>query len=161
MTEAQERQPDLVELRELHAKATEGPWHATNHFADDSTPCNCAYILSDGYAGSICQISFDNGRNIADGGNDSPPREEAAANGKLIAAAKNALPAIFAALDEAARLHERVERSGFNAGLDHIANFINALDSSEMTGRDVRSAIYSECLTARPRASLSSPVKES
>lgn len=39
---------------------------------------------------------------------------------------------------------------GFWAGLDHVANFINALDTSEMTGREVRSAIYAECLSARP-----------
>lgn len=53
---------------------------------------------------------------------------------------------------------EAVERRrGFNAGLDHIANFINALDSSEMSGRDVRSAIYSECLTA---STPDSPVTE-
>lgn len=45
----------------------------------------------------------------------------------------------------------RGERSGFFAGLEHIANFINTLDSDGMSGRDVRSAIYSECLTARPK----------
>jgi len=31
-------------------------------------------------------------------------------------------------------------------GLDHIANFINALDTSDMTAKQVRTAIYSECL---------------
>lgn len=40
---------------------------------------------------------------------------------------------------------------GFYDALDHIAGFINALDSGEMTAKDVRSAIYSECLTARPK----------
>jgi hypothetical protein len=39
---------------------------------------------------------------------------------------------------------------GFFAALDHIAAFINALDSGDMTGKQVRTAIYSECLTARP-----------
>ncbi len=31
-------------------------------------------------------------------------------------------------------------------GLDHIANFINALDTSDMSAKDVRTAIYAECL---------------
>lgn len=39
----------------------------------------------------------------------------------------------------------------FWSGLDHIANFINALDTSDMTAKQVRTAIYSECLTARPK----------
>lgn len=34
---------------------------------------------------------------------------------------------------------------------DHIANFINALDTSEMTAKDVRTAIYTECLEAPTR----------
>ena len=48
----------------------------------------------------------------------------------------------------------RARRSGFNAGVDYIANFINALDSEGMTGREVRSAIYSACLEARPPAAM-------
>lgn len=82
---------------------TPGPWSATNHFADDTTPCNCAYVLCDGYAGSICDISVGNGLPIGEGGNDSPPREEAAANARLIASAPDLLEALqpFAwALDE-------------------------------------------------------------
>ena len=31
---------------------------------------------------------------------------------------------------------------GFFAALDHICGFINALDSSDMTGKQVRSAVY-------------------
>ena len=34
-------------------------------------------------------------------------------------------------------------------GLDHIANFINALDSEGMTAKDVRTAIYAECLAPK------------
>lgn len=78
---------------------TPGPWYATNHFANPDTPCNCAYVLSEGYAGSICQISIDNGKNIADGGNDSPPLEEAAANGRLIAAVPELYGAAHAFLE--------------------------------------------------------------
>lgn len=81
-------------------KYTPGPWFATNHFANDATPCNCAYVLSEGYAGSICDISVGNGLAIGDGGNDAPPRDEAAANALLIAAA----PDMLADLIEAERM---------------------------------------------------------
>lgn len=50
------------------------------------------------------------------------------------------------------RKRERADFSrGFYAALDHICHFINALDSSEMTAREVRSRIYGECLEARPK----------
>lgn len=82
---------------------TKGPWSATNHFADETTPCNCAYVLSEGYAGSICGISFSNGLNISDGGNDCPPMAEAIANAHLIASAPSlydALKGIFDRMDK-------------------------------------------------------------
>jgi hypothetical protein len=81
-------------LAKLAAAHTPGPWSATNHFANDGTPCNCAYVLSEGYAGSICEVSFNNGLAVGDGGNDSPPKEEAAANAYLIAAAPDLLTAL-------------------------------------------------------------------
>jgi len=31
-------------------------------------------------------------------------------------------------------------------GLDHVANFMNSLDTSDMTAKDVRKAIHMECL---------------
>lgn len=71
-------------------KHTPGPW-SVPHLCDDSIRCNCAYVLSSGYAGSICTIDFDNGKAISDGGNDSPPLDEAKANGLLIAAAPDLL----------------------------------------------------------------------
>ena len=37
--------------------------------------------------GSVCQISIDNDKSIGDGGNDSPPLDEAIGNAYLIAAA--------------------------------------------------------------------------
>lgn len=33
------------------------------------------------------------------------------------------------------------------AGLDHVANFINALDTQGMSAKRVRSVIYAECTT--------------
>jgi hypothetical protein len=39
-------------------------------------------------------------------------------------------------------------------GLDHIANFLNALDTEGMTTSEVRSAIYSECLEPGCKSAL-------
>jgi hypothetical protein len=87
---------DLDALEELLAAATPGDWHP-GCFADDTSTCNCKSVLSECYAGSVCAISVDNGLWIQDGGNDSPPEEEAKANLRLIPAMKNALPALIAA----------------------------------------------------------------
>jgi hypothetical protein len=84
----------------MGAAFTPGPWSATNHFADDSMSCNCAYVLSEGYAGGICKVAVDNGKAIGDGGNDAPPKDEAAANARLIAAA----PELYAELEHAREL---------------------------------------------------------
>lgn len=75
-------------------KFTPGPWHPP-HFGDPTVRCDCRSIVDEGYAGGIALICVDNGIiSIADGGNDAPPREEAIANGHLIAAA----PDLYAAL---------------------------------------------------------------
>jgi hypothetical protein len=100
MTEAQEMQPDLVELRELHAKATEGPWlvgtggggGATTYVYESDDGQQCRAIAS-------CTLDY-----------VERPMSEREANARFIAATKRALPTIFAALDEAARMRERVER---------------------------------------------------
>ncbi len=56
--------------------------------------CNCAYVLSEGHAGSICTISISNEKPVSDGGNDCPPVAEAAANARLIAAAPELLSVV-------------------------------------------------------------------
>ena len=50
---------------------------------------------------------------------------------------------------------------GFYDGLDRLANFINSLDSGDMNGRQVRSAIYGKILELIPRTKAESenPVK--
>ena len=82
------------------SKMTPGPW-STGCMMDDDKSCNCRYIFCEKYAGSVAEISIDNGKNIADGGNDCPPLEEARANARaisalpdLIEAAKSVLEAI-------------------------------------------------------------------
>lgn len=79
------------------SKHTPGPWIA-GHMTDPEHSCNCRSILAGGYAGSIATIDVDNGKRIVDGGNDSPPLEEAIANARLIAEA----PAL---LELARKLH--------------------------------------------------------
>lgn len=97
---------DLEKLRELAERADQGEWHA-GHIADDAHPCNCDYVLSDsGYMGSIARISVDNGLPISEGGNDSPPLEEAKANLRFIAAANPAT--VLALLDALATSQARI-----------------------------------------------------
>jgi hypothetical protein len=74
-------------------KHTPGPW-SLPHFADDAVECNCVYVLSEGYFGSICDIGVDNGKCVSKGGNDDPPLEEAKANARLISAAPDLLVAL-------------------------------------------------------------------
>lgn len=71
-------------------KHTPGPW-LVPHMARDDHPCNCKSILAEGYMGAIATIQVDNGKSISEGGNDSPPLEEAKANAHLIAAAPDLL----------------------------------------------------------------------
>ena len=74
-------------------KHTPGPW-SLPHLADPKVKCNCGYVLSDMYMGSIATVNVDNSNLAQDGGNDSPPLEEAIANARLIAAA----PDMYAAM---------------------------------------------------------------
>lgn len=57
------------------------------------TTCRCSSILGGEYAGAIGQVFEDNGKSVSDGGNDCPPRDEARANARLIAAAPDLLKA--------------------------------------------------------------------
>ena len=84
----------LAHARDLCGKASPGPW-SVPHLSkpeDDPTKCRCPYVLSEGYFGSICDISVDNGLKVSDGGNDSPPLEEARANGELIGIGRELIP---------------------------------------------------------------------
>lgn len=82
-------------------KHTKGPW-SVPHMANSDVDCDCKYVLSEGYMGSICTISVDNGKPITAGGNDSPPLAEARANAHLIAAA----PVLLEALESLIGLYD-------------------------------------------------------
>lgn len=81
----------------MENKHTPGPW-STPHLACEDVKCDCAYVLSEGYAGAICTIEVGDGKRVSDGGNDCPPLEEAKANARLIAAAPDLLEACRTAL---------------------------------------------------------------
>jgi hypothetical protein len=51
-------------------------------------------------------------------------------------------------------------RRGYYSAADELMNFINALDSSEMSGREVRSAIYGKALEMRPPETAQPPRSE-
>ncbi len=76
------------------AKWSPGPWHP-GHLGNPDLKCECAYILDEGHAGGIGEVYINNGKPIADGGNDAPEYEEAVANMHLIATA----PELYEALD--------------------------------------------------------------
>lgn len=112
---------DLEALRGF----TPGPWNATNHFDDDSTKCDCAYILDGGHAGGIAQVFISNGIPlVSEGGNDAPCRAEAAANARLIAAA----PSMHAELT--ARRARDAEVEALVAALKHARDDIASLPRS-------------------------------
>lgn len=80
-------------------KFTPGPWFP-GHLGEDS-PCQCTFVMSEGYAGGIATIEVENSekvgsRSVADGFNDAPPKEEAIANMHLTAAG----PDMYAALEK-------------------------------------------------------------
>jgi hypothetical protein len=84
----------LAEVAEREKKATPGPW-SVPHLSSDEAECNCPYILCEGLMGSVADVSVDNGLKVGEGGNDSPPLEEAKANGVFIAHARQDIPKLL------------------------------------------------------------------
>jgi hypothetical protein len=71
-------------------KGTQGEW-SVPHFADSSQKCDCRWVLSEQYCGSIATVDWSKDRSIDNG--DNPPLDEAIANAHLIAAAPELLKA--------------------------------------------------------------------
>ena len=86
------------EIAARAVKASQGPWYP-GHIGDKTIECECRSILNEGYCGSIATVSVDNGKSIGDGGNDSPPYDEAVANGQFIAHARADIPDLLAEVE--------------------------------------------------------------
>ena len=93
----------VAEIKAKALAASSGEWSAGCFSREgDTSGCDCKYIFSDGYCGSIATISVDNGLQVGEGGNDSPPLEEAKANQRFIAAANpSAILSLIATLEAA------------------------------------------------------------
>lgn len=84
----------LDELGAVEKKATPPGW-SIPHFSDDEAKCGCRYVLSEMYCGSVCEVDVNNGLG-GEHNNDSPPPEEAKANGVLIPTLRNLAPGMLA-----------------------------------------------------------------
>lgn len=121
---------DLIEkLRELLKTATRGPWHP-GHLGDEDQRCQCTGIVDEGYAGGIASVHVSNGiPSVAHGGNDAPPKEEAAANMKLICEMRNSIEPLLdcaEVLSDIARgLPDCPARDAANAALTNLGSTPN------------------------------------
>jgi hypothetical protein len=76
-------------MKEYIFKGTPAPW-SVPHICQENVECNCGYVLSESYMGSVCDIRY----SLPDADwrqGDHAPLEEAIANGKLIAKAPDML----------------------------------------------------------------------
>ena len=87
----------LEEIKARAEAATPGLW-MPGHYPRDNHPCECKYVLSEGYFGAICTVHMSETRAIEEG--DNPPPIEAKANILFIAHARQDIPALIQALEE-------------------------------------------------------------
>ena len=80
----------------MEHKFTKGTWYGgCFEHSKEGEGCQCTDITADGYCGSIATVHVWNGiEGIENGDNDSPKRDEAIANSKLISAAPDLLEAL-------------------------------------------------------------------
>lgn len=113
----------------MKPKFTSGPWYP-GHLGDDSHPCNCRSVVSEGYAGGICSVNVGNGLPVGEGGNDAPPLEQAVANMHAIAA----VPLMFHAIQR------------------QIENIEHWLETGEAATPEQSKSIYDQLVAARDSA---------
>jgi hypothetical protein len=107
----------------MNLKHTPGVW-TLPHFVGGSTGCQCGYVLAEGYCGAVAEVFYDNMKRIADGGNDCPPRAEAEANARLIAAAPVGLSVAMQVYTELLRLPVGSERIRLQGALCSLRDYI-------------------------------------
>ncbi len=73
-------------------QGTQGIW-SVPHFCDENVDCDCKWVLSEHYFGSIATINFSPDRQLING--DNPPLEQAIWNGKLISKAPELLKLVI------------------------------------------------------------------
>ena len=133
---------------------TPGPWYP-GHLGTDST-CQCRSIVDDGsYMGAIAAVHVSNGLPVGEGGNDSPPAEEAAANMRYIAACN---PVAMREVLALARQAEALQRE--NAELRAVMKECHAalkmmISPGDISGSTVLGAFAAaKSAEARARATL-------
>jgi hypothetical protein len=95
----------MTDLRKLLDEATPGPWVC--HFGDDSTTCDCRYVLGEyGGMGSLATIDVAKENYRPWGDDNGPCVEVSKANARLIAMA----PDLAAALLKAEEALEDISR---------------------------------------------------
>lgn len=92
--EAKEAQAakEAAAQRATRFKGTPGPWSAP-HLSNPGPGCKCGYVFAESSMGGVAEVYVDNGSN------DCPPRDEARANARLIAAAPDLLAALMELVD--------------------------------------------------------------
>ena len=128
---------DLAEIKRLAEAATPGEWQA-GHLSDDEAKCNCPYIFDECHAGAIAEVYVDNGKLIADGGNDCPALEEAKANLRFIVAVQpRRIVALLSRLDAAEQECDRLRTAceGLACALGAVVEPFNGFSPGEITRR--------------------------
>ena len=108
---------------------TEGKWSLPHFVTNKDNPeaCQCVFVLSEGYCGSIADISIDNGKKISDGGNDSPPLEEAIGNAKLICAAPEMYELLIKMTHQLKIMKHECKSKGYNSTIDKAESLLKKL----------------------------------
>lgn len=112
-------------------KYTEGEWSLPHFVTNKDNPgaCQCVFVLSEGYCGSIADIGVDNGKNVLEGGNDNPPLEEAIANAKLICAAPEMYEVLIAMTHQLKMIKKESKIGVYNSAVKQAEKLLKKIHS--------------------------------
>lgn len=116
---------ELAAIAARAEAASPGPWVCHLGQPDDmpANTCRCANILAMPYEGAVGQVFVDNGKRIADGGNDCPPEPEARANAAFIAHAREDVPSLLKEVERLRGLIKQAEWTTRNAAENTVCAF--------------------------------------